>query len=183
MADVVRGGFVTGAAIVLALISRKIISRKFLPHVPETFLMFIAGMLIGVVNGMTAAPFDGEFGLVMFNFLFPTLLWQTWYHLDYYVFRRALPQLMLMILPQIVVGTALQAAVAKFSFPEYSWDWPRSFTYGAILVTTNSTIMAALFSKMGAPTHLEIILHGESTLIFAGAIVVANFAIALDSGK
>ena len=79
----------------------------------------------------------------------PTLLFESGYNCDFYVFKRNLPNILLLAFPGVLLGSILLGLCLKlFLYPEL--DWSPAFMLGAIVSATDPVAVVALLKSLGA---------------------------------
>ena len=100
----------------------------------------------------------------------PGLIFRDAIEVNFNVFCRALPQLLLLAFPMVLVGTVLTAVVGYYLNP-YQFSWSLAATLGAILASTDPVAVGSVLKKAGAPPRLQMHIGGESLLNDGSAVV------------
>jgi len=157
---------------------------RFLPVVPYTVALFVAGMMASIVH--TFKPHDSWLHwpswfesvdmwqdinphLLFYAFL-PALIFGEAMRLNVQLVSKCFAQVFLLACPGVVLGTFLTAYVGKYVMP-YGWDWPIALVFGTILSATDPVAVVALFNTLGVSPRLTMIISGESLLNDGTAIV------------
>lgn len=108
-------------------------------------------------------------GLLLLVFL-PGLIFRDAIEVNFALFMKALPQLLILAFPMVLVGTALIALVAHYALP-YQWPLTLTATLGAILSSTDPVAVGSVLKSAGAPPRLQMQIAGESLLNDGSAVV------------
>jgi NhaP-type Na+/H+ or K+/H+ antiporter len=119
---------------------------------------------------------------LFFYIFLPLLIFAEAMRLNINLAVRILPQVLLMAVPGVVLGTALTGAFAKFMFP-YGWNLPVSLLFGSILAATDPVAVVALFNTLGVSPRLTMLISGESLLNDGTAIVAFGLMMLWSTGK
>lgn len=95
------------------------------------------------------------------------------YIVNFNLFYKALPQLLLLAFPLVLVGSALTAAVGKYVLTYFNSDWPLSLwmVLGSILASTDPVAVGSVLKKAKAPPRLQMHIGGESLINDGSALV------------
>jgi NhaP-type Na+/H+ or K+/H+ antiporter len=115
--------------------------------------------------------------LLLFSFL-PALLFADSMGLNWRLWKRCLPQCLLLAGPGVLIGTVLTACVGFYIFP-YGWSWREAAMFGSILSATDPVAVVSILKELGAPDQLTMCVSGESLLNDGTAIVLFNMFLAL----
>lgn len=171
----VVGAFV-GLMVVAALVD--VVAKRL--SVPFTVALVVAGALIGALADRWAllapvAAWAVTPEAVFFVFL-PTLIFQSAFHLDARALRANLAPTLLLAVPGLLVSTGLIGAVMHTAGPWVGLPlaWPEALLLGSILSATDPVAVISLFSQLGAPKRLTVLVEGESLFNDATAIVISR---------
>lgn len=189
--DSSHGAILLFVGLTFGLLCRTVIRRYVTSNIPYPVMVLIGGVIIGLLKeankgSQFAASVDHWLnldGIVIFTIFLPTLVWNSAYRIDFHVFRRALPQLLVLVLPGLIGSVVLQAVVAKFVFQDssYKWSWTESFVYASMLAPSDPVAVISVLSDLGASKPLQTILQSEGFLNDGSAIVIFNL-VAFNSG-
>jgi CPA1 family monovalent cation:H+ antiporter len=115
---------------------------------------------------------------VLFVFL-PTLIFQSAFHLDARALRENLAPTLTLAVPGLLLSTAIIGGIMHMAAP---WvgvhlTWAEALLLGSILSATDPVAVIALFSQLGAPKRLTVLVEGESLFNDATAIVLSRIII------
>eukprot|EP00977_Amphora_coffeiformis_P008103 scaffold1815_cov208-Amphora_coffeaeformis.AAC.6 len=113
---------------------------------------------------------DINSGVLLLVFL-PGLIFRDAIEVDFSYFSKALPQLLLLAFPMVLVGTVGTAAISYYLLPGYDWPLALCATLGAILSSTDPVAVGSVLKSAGAPPRLQMHISGESLLNDGSAVV------------
>lgn len=170
------GLLVVSAAVHLA-------ARRF--KIPVTVALVVAGAVLGALgsrlgflSGIAALHVNPE---VVFFVLLPTLIFQSAFHLDARALRENLAPTLTLAVPGLLISTAV---IGGIMFTAAPWvgvhiSLPEALLLGSILSATDPVAVISLFSQLGAPKRLTVLVEGESLFNDATAIVLSRIIIAV----
>lgn len=146
--------------------------------IPYTAVMFIIGVLVGVVvelvpeNAFTfsAETWVGINGEALLLIFLPGLSFLDAYKIDVPLFRKAFWQMVIFAFPAVLIEMVLAALVAFYVFP-YGWSFNFCMLFGAILAANDPVHISEQLKELGAPPRLMMHLSGESLLNDASVVV------------
>jgi len=169
------GAFV-GLMVVAAIVDA--VSKKI--KIPFTVGLVVSGAAIGALadnvgflSGIAALNVTPE--AVFFVFL-PTLIFQSAFHLDARALRENLAPTLTLAVPGLLISTALIGGIMHVAAPWVGMhlDWAEALLLGSILSATDPVAVISLFSQLGAPKRLTVLVEGESLFNDATAIVLSR---------
>jgi len=143
--------------------------------IPFALTLLVVGLALGY--SIQHAPFLQPFAGVQFSgqlltyILLPTIVFQAAFAID----SRALGQ---NFMPVLIL--AVPAMFVSFLVAGYGLHWTvglplsAALLFGALVSSTDSTAVLAIFQDMGAPRRLNVLVEGENLFNDAAAIVVFN---------
>jgi CPA1 family monovalent cation:H+ antiporter len=169
-----------GAFVVLMTIAAIVDALAKRTKLPFTVALVVVGALLAALADRFAvlAPIsDLEVTpeAVFFVFL-PTLIFQSAFHLDAKALRANLGPTLTLAIPGLLISTALIGAIMHYaaSWVGMSLTWPEALLLGSILSATDPVAVISLFSQLGAPKRLTVLVEGESLFNDATAIVLSR---------
>ncbi|MCH7992483.1 MAG: cation:proton antiporter [Gemmatimonadetes bacterium] len=169
-----------GAFVVLMVIAAAVAALSKRLKLPFTVGLVIAGATLAwLADRWTLLAPIGELEVtpeaVFFLFL-PTLIFQSAYHLDARALKANLAPTLLLAVPGLLASTAMIAAIMRVAGPSVGLDltWPEALLLGSILSATDPVAVVSLFSQLGAPKRLTVLVEGESLFNEATAIVLSR---------
>jgi Na+:H+ antiporter len=169
------GAFV-GLMVIAALLAA--VSKRF--KVPFTVVLVVGGAVLAWLAGRIGflAPIgtlEVTPEAVFFVFL-PTLIFQSAFHLDARALRENLAPTLMLAVPGLLLSTALIGGIMHTAAPWVSMhlSWAEALLLGSILSATDPVAVISLFSQLGAPKRLTVLVEGESLFNDATAIVLSR---------
>jgi monovalent cation/hydrogen antiporter len=156
------------AALVVALTA---LGRR-LP-VPPPVLQVVAGLLVGLVPGVSIPDLDPN--LVFFVFL-PPILWSAAMFTSPREFRRNIRSIGLLAVGLVLVTTVVVAVTAHLLLPGI--PWAVAVALGAIVSPPDAVAATAIVSRLPVPRRVITVLEGESLVNDATALVLYRTAVA-----
>lgn len=136
-------------------------------HVPYTVALVLVGVLVSATGLLHELRPSGETILLLF---LPPLLFEAALHFDLTALGRALPEILTLAIPGVVVSAILIGTVVNRLTPLSIWP---ALLFGAFISATDPVSVVAAFRQLGAPTHLAAIVEGESVLNDGTAVALA----------
>ena len=148
--------------------------------IPFTVALVVAGAALAYLADRYAglAPI-GDLEVtpeaVFFVFL-PTLIFQSAFHLDARSLRANLAPTLTLAVPGLLISTGLIGAIMHTAAPWVGMRlaWSEALLLGSILSATDPVAVTSLFSQLGAPKRLTVLVEGESLFNDATAIVLSR---------
>ncbi len=162
---------VLAIAVVAIVVALTALARR-LP-IPTPVLQVIAGLLIGLMPGVTVPDLDP--GLVFSVFL-PPILWSAAMFTSSRDFGRNARAIGALAVGLVIVTTIAVAVAGRALFPGLSW--PVAFAMGAIVAPPDAVAATAIVSRLPVPRRVITVLEGESLVNDASALVLYRTAVA-----
>jgi CPA1 family monovalent cation:H+ antiporter len=149
-------------------------------NIPVTVALVIAGAVLGALgerfgflSGIASLEVNPE---VVFFVLLPTLIFQSAFHLDARALRENLAPTLTLAVPGLLISTAV---IGGLMFKAGPWvgvhiSFAEALLLGSILSATDPVAVISLFSQLGAPKRLTVLVEGESLFNDATAIVLSR---------
>jgi len=123
---------------------------------PYTPLVVIVGILMGHymnllgVIGKTVEIASGiNPHLLLFVFI-PVLIFESAYNCNWYVFKKAMLNIILLAGPGVLIGAVMIAFTLKLLLGYSELSWPGVLMMGSILSATDPVAVVALLKELGA---------------------------------
>ncbi len=169
-----------GAFVVLMVVAAIVDALSKRLKIPFTVALVVVGAVLALVAD--GVPFLAPIAdlevtpeMVFFVFL-PTLIFQSAFHLDAKALRANLAPTLTLAVPGLLISTALIGWIMHMAAPwvSMSLTWPEALLLGSILSATDPVAVISLFSQLGAPKRLTVLVEGESLFNDATAIVLSR---------
>lgn len=109
--------------------------------------------------------------MILFIFI-PVLIFESGFNCDWYVFKRAIVNIIVLAAPGVLVGAFILGFCFKVILGyEEDLSWNGAFTMGAILCATDPVAVVALLKELGASVTFNTLIEGESLLNDGTAMV------------
>lgn len=159
-----------------------IVFRKL--RFPCTIGLVLVGMLLYKIGGLYEPLHILQRVHLTPNFilyiLLPTLIFDAAINLDARELMRNIIPIFALAAPGVLISTAVVGlAVATFT----SLSFNAAMLFGALISTTDTAAVIALFNELGAPKRLSMLVDGESLFNDATAIVVFDIVAAIVAGS
>ena len=141
--------------------------------VPSPVLQVFAGILIGLLPGVSMPTLDPD--IVFFVFL-PPILWAAAFFTSLREFKANRRPIGLLAVGLVLATSAVVAVVARWLIP--GLPWAVAVALGAIISPPDAVAAAAVVSRLPVPRRVIVILEGESLVNDASALVLYRTAVA-----
>lgn len=141
--------------------------------IPTPVLQVFAGMLIGLIPGVSPPALDPD--IVFFVFL-PPILWAAAFFTSLREFKANRRPIGLLAVGLVLATTVVVAMVARWLIP--GMPWAAAIALGAIVSPPDAVAAAAVVSRLPVPRRVIVILEGESLVNDASALVLYRTAVA-----
>ena len=108
--------------------------------------------------------------MILFIFI-PVLIFESGFNCDWYVFKRALINIILLAGPGVFLGAIMLAICLKVFLNYDDISWYGALTMGSILCATDPVAVVALLKELGASVRFNTLIEGESLLNDGTAMV------------
>ena len=139
------------------------ILSRYLHWLPYTAIMFLVGVIMGLIASSEVLLFEGRKNFYINNTIvmwqgidsevlllvfLPGLIFKDALAQNPYLFVMGYFQLFIFAFPNVLAGTYLTAAVANYILP-YEWPFFLCLTFGAIMSATDPVAVSALLEEVG----------------------------------
>ncbi|KAL4508105.1 hypothetical protein ABPG72_021478 [Tetrahymena utriculariae] len=158
--------------------------------IPYTPMLIVVGIIVGCYRSSfgligSSAELMSHINPHMILFIFiPVLIFESGFNCDWYVFKRALVNIIILAAPGVLVGAFMLGFCLK-SILGYDDDltWNGAFTMGAILCATDPVAVVALLKELGASVRFNTLIEGESLLNDGTAMVFFLVFFGMEKGE
>lgn len=157
--------FIMAILITLTAIANK---RKL----PYPVLLVAAGITIGFIPQLPQLALDPE---VIFVILLPPLLYDAAYRTSWYEFRASIRPISALAITLVFFTTTAVAVTAYFLIPGFTWAL--AFVLGAVVAPPDASAAAAVIKGLGLNKKVITIIHGESLVNDASALIAYRYAV------
>jgi len=138
---------------------------------PYPILLVLGGLTLGFMPGVPEIELDPE--IVFLVFLPPLLYWDA-VTTSWRDFRTNLQPIASLAIGLVVATTCGVAVVAHYLL---DLSWGVGFVLGSIVAATDAVATGSIARRLGVPPRIVAILHGESLVNDATALVVYGTAV------
>src|SRR5438445_8264361 len=150
----------------LALVARRL-------DIPTPGLLFVGGLLVGVVPGLPRVQFVRQ---VVFLIFVPPLLYRASLLASYRDVRANFRPILSLGVGHVLFATIVIAWVAHNAIP--GLPWASAFALGAVVSPPDVAAATAFLRRLPMPRRVVTILEGERMINDAAAIVAYRVAVA-----
>lgn len=120
--------------------------------------------------------------MILFVFI-PVLIFESGFNCDWYVFKRAMVNILILAVPGVLVGAFILGFCLKVILGyDEDLSWNGAFTMGAILCATDPVAVVALLKELGASVRFNTLIEGESLLNDGTAMVFFQVFFSMEKG-
>jgi CPA1 family monovalent cation:H+ antiporter len=150
----------------LLLASITVVAVRWIP-IPDTVGLVLVGLLVSGAGLLSSVQPTGEVILLVF---LPPLLFQAALEVDVSVLGKALPEVLALAVPGVVISAILIGAALAWLSPLTIWP---ALLFGAFISATDPVAVVASFRRLGAPPFLTAVVEGESLFNDSTALVLS----------
>ena len=175
-------------AILIGSVFRQLYKTLSIPYTPA---LMIFGIILGVLatrlgifgESLILSTHIDPHGILMV--FLPTLLFESAMSVDWYVFKKSFPNILLLAGPGVFVSIMLIGVCLKviIRYGDEDVSWVAAFTLGSIISTTDPVAVVALLKSIGAPIHFSTLIEGESLFNDGSAIVFYELFVSMTKGE
>ena len=144
--------------------------------IPYTVALVVVGLLLSTLGIHSQIRLDHD--LIVNGFL-PLLLFEASLRVDVRVLRQALPAIIVLAGPGVVVSMLVVAAVLHVTI---GVPMGAAVVFGALISATDPVAVLALFRELHLPTDLTMLVEGESVLNDGTALVIFSLLLPIAEG-
>ncbi len=150
--------------------------------IPATVALVAAGIAVAFFAQSGIGGFLDDFELtpeLLFYVFLPILLFESAYNVRYKELLRNVRSVGLLAVVSLVVSTFFVAFVLKYALAFFGIEVPIEVTllFGALISSTDTAAVLAVFKELGVPRRLQLIFEGES--LFNDGTAIALFLVVL----
>ncbi len=150
--------------------------------IPATVALVAVGMLIAIAAKFGFAEFLDDFELtpdILFYVFLPILLFESAYNVRYKELLRNIRSVTLLSVVSLVISAFFVGFALRYGLLLFGIDVPFEVTllFGALISSTDTAAVLAVFKELGVPRRLNLIFEGES--LFNDGTAIALFLIVL----
>jgi CPA1 family monovalent cation:H+ antiporter len=169
-------GEIVGITVGLLLIAAATLAVSKRIRIPFTVALVVVGMVIAQLPDFGGALFEPILHLEMppevaFLVFLPALIFESAFNLEARALRENLTPVLTLAIPGLLISTVMIGGLLVLTV---GLSWPQALLVGSILSATDPVAVISLFSSLGAPKRLTVLVEGESLFNDATAIVLSK---------
>jgi Na+:H+ antiporter len=179
------GGYMATETIILLMFviaSAVAIAARRL-HIPYTVALVPVGLVLSALHLLNPPLLTRD---ILFMVFLPGLVFEAAFHIDYENLWRDRIAVLALAFPGVIVSIGLTATLLVFAGREIHYladiDWVLALVFGAAVAATDPISVVSLFSELGAPRRLTLLIEGESLLNDGTSIVFFSLILSLVLG-
>lgn len=155
-------------------------------RLPYSVALLLAGLL-GFQQGFRDIHLTPDLILEVF---LPVLLFEGAYNVNAQRLTQELVPVTLLAVPGVLVGSLVTGAIVHLAL---ALPWSVALLFGALIASTDPIAVVSLFSELGVPRRLALLVEGESLFndgasitifqIILAAIVTGEFSVGVGIGR
>ena len=147
-------------------------------RIPYTVALVLVGLAVSALGLLQHVRLTSDVILLV---LLPPLLFQAALELDVRSIGRAMPEILVLAIPGVIVSAILIGVPLARLSPLTIWP---ALLFGAFISATDPVAVVASFRRLGAPPALTAIIEGESLFNDGTALVLSSLLLAAaESGQ
>lgn len=164
--------------LILSLLLRPLAERRRLPLAAVLVSTGFVGSELLLSFGVdTGVRYDAFHDLIFYVFL-PVLVFEAGFRTDPVMLRRNLAVILIFTVPILLLSVFVSATLIYFGIGHPGgFPWIAALLTGALLAATDASPVTNLFSRLGVPKRLRVLLEGED--LFNDGVAIVTFSIFL----
>lgn len=174
--------------LLIGCVFREINKKLKIPYTPAILgigiILGISVDSLGVVGQATELMSEiNPHGILMV--FIPTLIFESGMNIEWFVFKKAFVNILILAGPGVLYGAILLAGGLKWiiGYTDDELSWAGALTLGSIISTTDPVAVVALLKQLGAPVPLNTLIEGESLLNDGVAMVFFSLFASMAKGE
>jgi CPA1 family monovalent cation:H+ antiporter len=163
--------------LVLLLAAALLVRIADLGKIPAPIVLVLGGLAIALVPGLPEAELEPD---VIFLVFLPPLVYAAGWRTSPQELRAVMRPLALLSVGLVFLTAAAVAVVAHLTVPGLTWA--EAAVLGAVLAPTDAVAATAIFSRLGAPERVRLVVEGESMINDGTALVIYRIALGVATG-
>ena len=165
--------------ILLLLLAAALLVRVAdLGKIPSPIVLVVGGLAIALIPGLPTVELEPD---VIFLVFLPPLVYAAGWRTSPQELRAVMRPLGFLAIGLVFLTAAAVAVVAHLTVPGLSWA--EAAVLGAVLAPTDAVAATAIFSRLGAPERVRLVVEGESMINDGTALVIYRIAVGVATGS
>lgn len=164
--------------LILLLAAALLVRLADLGKIPAPIVLVVGGLVIAFLPGLPDVELEPD---VIFLVFLPPLVYAAGWRTSPQELRAVMRPLGLLAIGLVFLTAAAVAVVAHLTVPGLSWA--EAAVLGAVLAPTDAVASTAIFSRLGAPERVRLVVEGESMINDGTALVIYRIAVGVATGS
>jgi CPA1 family monovalent cation:H+ antiporter len=147
-------------------------------HIPSPIVLVVGGLAIALIPGLPAVELEPD---VIFLVFLPPLVYAAGWSTAPQELRAVMRPLAVLSVGLVFATAAVVAVVAHATVPQLTWA--EAAILGGVLAPTDAIAATAIFSRLGAPERVRLVVEGESMINDGTALVLYRIAVGVATGS
>lgn len=152
-------------------------------HIPYTVALVPVGLGLSALQVLHPPQLTRD---MLFLVFLPGLIFEAAFHIDFEDLWRDRAAVIALAIPGVMLSIVLTAGLLVFAGKEIHYlaniGWALALVFGAAVAATDPIAVVALFTELGAPRRLTLLIEGESLLNDGTSIVFFSLILSLVMG-
>ena len=163
--------------LILLLAAALLVRLADLGKIPAPIVLVVGGLAIALIPGLPEVELEPD---VIFLVFLPPLVYAAGWRTSPQELRAVMRPLASLSIGLVFLTAAAVAVVAHLTVPGISWA--EAAILGAVLAPTDAIAATAIFSRLGAPERVRLVVEGESMINDGTALVIYRIAVGVATG-
>ena len=152
-------------------------------HIPYTVALVPVGLGLSALQVLHPPQLTRD---MLFLVFLPGLIFEAAFHIDFEDLWRDRVAVIALAIPGVMLSIVLTASLLVLAGKEIHYlaniGWALALVFGAAVAATDPIAVVALFTELGAPRRLTLLIEGESLLNDGTSIVFFSLILSLVMG-
>jgi Na+/H+ antiporter len=163
--------------LVLLLAAALLVRVADFGKIPAPIVLVVGGLAIALVPGLPSVELEPD---VVFLVFLPPLVYAAGWRTSPQELRAVMRPLAFLSIGLVFLTAAAVAFVAHATVP--GLGWAEAAVLGAVLAPTDAVASTSIFSRLGAPERVRLLVEGESMINDGTALVIYRIAVGVAVG-
>ncbi len=164
--------------LILLLAAALLVRLADLGKIPAPIVLVVGGLAIALIPGLPEVELEPD---VIFLVFLPPLVYAAGWRTSPQELRAVMRPLGFLAIGLVFLTAAVVAVVAHLTVPGLTWA--EAAVLGAVLAPTDAVASTAIFSRLGAPERVRLVVEGESMINDGTALVIYRIAVGVATGS
>lgn len=163
--------------LVLLLAAALLVRVADLGKIPAPIVLVVGGLAIALIPGLPEVELEPD---VVFLVFLPPLVYAAGWRTSPQELRAVIRPLGFLAIGLVFLTAAAVAVVAHLTVSGLTWA--EAAVLGAVLAPTDAVAATSIFSRLGAPERVRLVVEGESMINDGTALVIYRIAVGVATG-